>query len=109
MRRRWARSSSSRPARRTPSATRAAIRRGGLDGRLASYQTLIDISRMLLGSATLAELFDRMASELKRLVPFDGVTVYRLDPVAEVLMPMHAVDDYADEIMAAPIGISQGV
>jgi diguanylate cyclase (GGDEF)-like protein len=83
--------------------------RGDLDGRLASYQTLIDISRMLLGSATLAELFDRMASELKRLVPFDGVTVYRLDPVAEVLMPMHAVDDYADEIMAAPIDVSQGV
>jgi len=43
--------------------------------RLRSYETLIDVSRMLLGSASLEELFERVTSELRRLVGYDALTI----------------------------------
>ncbi len=52
-----------------------------LAGRLASYETLVDISRMLLVSVTPDELFERISSELNRLVPVDALTIYRVDDV----------------------------
>ena len=36
---------------------------------------------MLLGSASLDELLDRITTELKRLVPYDVLTVYQVDDV----------------------------
>ena len=47
--------------------------------RLRSYETLIDVSRMLLGSASLEELFYRVTTELRRLVGYDAVTIYGVD------------------------------
>ncbi len=66
------------------------------DARLASYRTLLEVSRMLLASATLSELFERITTELKRLVPFDAVTIYRVDELAELLTPVHTVDRWAE-------------
>src|SRR5205085_10731166 len=80
-----------------------------LAGRLASYETLFDISRMLLVSATQDELFERISSELNRLVPVDALTIYRVDEVARQIVPVHARDQWADEIMAAPLGLGQGL
>jgi hypothetical protein len=48
------------------------------------------MSRMLLGSASLDELLDRITDELKRLVPYDVLTVYRVDPVRSLLVPLHS-------------------
>lgn len=64
---------------------------------------------MLLASATLSELFERITTELKRLVPFDAVTIYRVDELAEMLTPVHTVDRWADEIMESPSAIGEGV
>jgi diguanylate cyclase (GGDEF)-like protein len=80
-----------------------------VEKRLASYRTLLEVSRMLLGSATLAELFHRITGELKRLVPYDALTIYRVDEVAELLMPVHTVDRWADEIMNAPLRLGGGI
>jgi hypothetical protein len=61
------------------------------DARLASYRTLIEVSRMLLGSATFDELFGRITAELKRLVPYDALTIYQVDELARMLVPLHSV------------------
>ncbi|MGN6378409.1 MAG: diguanylate cyclase [Gaiellales bacterium] len=79
------------------------------DSRLASYQALHEVSRMLLGTATLAELFDRITGELKRLVPYDALTVYRVDHVQELLVPVHAADQWARQIMESPISLGCGI
>jgi len=63
--------------------------------RLASYRALLEMSRMLLGSGSLDELLDRITDELKRLVPYDVLTVYQVDPVRSLLVPLHSVDLYA--------------
>ena len=80
-----------------------------LAGRLASYETLFDISRMLLVSVTQDELFERISSELNRLVPVDALTIYHVDEVASQIVPVHARDQWADEIMAAPLGLGEGL
>ncbi len=80
-----------------------------IDAQLASYRTLLEVSRMLLASATLTELFERITTELKRLVPFDAVTIYRIDELAELLNPVHSVDRWANEIMESPSRLGEGL
>jgi diguanylate cyclase (GGDEF)-like protein len=77
--------------------------------RLASYQTLLGISRMLLGSASLDELLDRITTELKRLVPYDVLTLYQVDDVHRMLVPLHSVDLYAEQILDSPLAMGQGL
>jgi diguanylate cyclase (GGDEF)-like protein len=77
--------------------------------RLQSYETLIDVSRMLLSSASLEELFERVTSELRRLVGYDALTIYGVDDVRGLVIPLHSVDMWADEIMASPMHIGQGL
>jgi len=77
--------------------------------RLASYETLVDVSRMLLVSGTLDELFEQISSELNRLVPVDALTIYRVDDVGREIVPVHARDRWAAEIMAAPLEFGEGL
>jgi diguanylate cyclase (GGDEF)-like protein len=77
--------------------------------RLASYQTLLGVSRMLLGSASLEQLLDRITNELKRLVPYDVLTIYQVDHVRRLLVPLHSVDLYAAEILDSPLQMGQGL
>jgi diguanylate cyclase (GGDEF)-like protein len=77
--------------------------------RLSSYQTLVDLSRMLLGSASLEELLEQLTTGLKRLVPYDSLTVYQVDEVNELLVPLHSVDTFAAEILGSPLAMGQGL
>lgn len=77
--------------------------------RLASYQTLLGVSRMLLESASLEQLLDRITNELKRLVPYDVLTIYQVDHVRRLLVPLHSVDLYAAEILDSPLEMGQGL
>ncbi len=76
---------------------------------MASYETLIEISRMLLASATPDELLQRMTTELKRLVPYDALTVYQADEVRRLLVPVHSADLYAEEILNSPLPFGRGL
>ena len=80
-----------------------------LRARLRSYETLVEISRRLLGTAGIDVLRGGLAREVKELVPHDALTVYRLDAVTRMLVPMHSVDDWADQIMSAPFSVDVGV
>jgi diguanylate cyclase (GGDEF)-like protein len=77
--------------------------------RLASYQALFETARMLLGSASLDELLERTTNELKRLVPYDVLTVYQVDELKRQLVPLHCVDLYATEVMNAPLELGKGL
>jgi diguanylate cyclase (GGDEF)-like protein len=76
---------------------------------LASYQTLHEIARMLLGSATLEELLDRTSSELKRLVPFDILTIYQIDQPQQLLVPLHVVDSEGTHLERQPFPVGEGL
>ena len=77
--------------------------------RLASYRTLVEVSRLLLGSATLEELFAGITDELDRLMRFDAVSIYRVDELAQLLVPVHSVDRWATEIMDSPLAMGCGL
>jgi diguanylate cyclase (GGDEF)-like protein len=64
---------------------------------------------MLLASATPEELLHRMTDELKRLVPYDALTVYQADEVRRMLVPVHSADLYAEEILNAPLAFGHGL
>ena len=64
---------------------------------------------MLLGSASLDELLERITHELKRLVPYDVLTVYQVDAVQRLLVPLHSVDLYAAEILDSPLAMGHGL
>ena len=60
-------------------------------------------------SVTPDDLFDRISTELNRLVPVDALTIYRVDEVNREIVPVHARDQWADEIMAAPLRLGEGL
>ena len=80
-----------------------------LGSRPSPAETLVDVCRMLVGSNSLVELFDRITAGLKLLVPYDALTIYGVDEVRGLIDPLHSVDMWADEIMAAPLELGQGL
>ncbi len=77
-------------------------------GLLASYQTLHDVTRMLIGSASRDELFTRITRELKRLVPYDVLTIYRIDVQRSLFVPAHVVDRFETHLEDHPFPLGTG-
>jgi diguanylate cyclase (GGDEF)-like protein len=75
---------------------------------LASYRTLHEIARMLLGSASQAELLGRITTELKRLVPYDILTVYEIDHPQGMFVPLHVVDSDNRHLDDQPFELGSG-
>ena len=83
--------------------------RTGPSGRLlTSYQTLHEIARMLLGSASQEELLTTITRELKRLVPYDIVTIYQIDHVQGMFVPLHVVDRFEKHLDDHPFELGTG-
>jgi diguanylate cyclase (GGDEF)-like protein len=64
---------------------------------------------MLLSSASIEELFERVTSELRRLVGYDALTIYGVDELRGLVVPLHSVDMWADEIMSSPLQVGEGL
>jgi diguanylate cyclase (GGDEF)-like protein len=77
-------------------------------GFLVSYQTLHDVTRMLIGSASQDELLSRITRELKRLVPYDVLTVYRIDNTRGLFVPLHVVDRFETHLEDHPFPLDEG-
>jgi diguanylate cyclase (GGDEF)-like protein len=75
---------------------------------LTSYQTLHEIARMLLGSASQEELLTTITRELKRLVPYDIVTIYQIDHVQGMFVPLHVVDRFEKHLDDHPFELGTG-
>jgi diguanylate cyclase (GGDEF)-like protein len=74
-----------------------------------SYRRLADVFHEVLAEQSLDALLVRIANTLAELVPHDTLTIYEADEAQEVLVPMLARDQYADEILRTRISFDEGI
>jgi diguanylate cyclase (GGDEF)-like protein len=74
-----------------------------------SYRRLADVFHEVLAEQSLDALLVLIADTLAELIPHDTLTIYETDESGEVLTPVLARDQYADEIMSTPIGFHEGI
>jgi diguanylate cyclase (GGDEF)-like protein len=77
-----------------------------LEHQLDGQRRLLDVNERLLSTLEPAGVLDLIADSLKAIVPYDSLTVYRVDRVAMVRRAVIARDRFADEILAheSPLG-----
>jgi diguanylate cyclase (GGDEF)-like protein len=78
-----------------------------LQHQLTSQRRLLEVNERLLSTLEPASVLDLIADSLKAIVPYDSLTVYRVDREAGVRRAVIARDRYADLILAyeSPLGI----
>jgi diguanylate cyclase (GGDEF)-like protein len=74
-----------------------------------SYERLADIYHHLLSEQSLDVLLDVIADALSDLVPYDTLTIYRADHAHQVLVPILARDDWADQILSTRPAFGTGI
>jgi diguanylate cyclase (GGDEF)-like protein len=74
--------------------------------QLEGQRRLLDVNERLLSTLEPAGVLDLIADSLKAIVPYDSLTMYRVDRVAGVRRAVIARDRFADEILAyeSPLG-----
>lgn len=77
-----------------------------LELQLEGQRRLLDVNERLLLSLDLGGVLDLIADSLKAIVPYDSLTIYRVDRAAGIRRAVIARDDFADLILAddGPIG-----
>jgi diguanylate cyclase (GGDEF)-like protein len=74
-----------------------------------SYRRLADVFHEVLAEQSLDALLVLIADTLADLIPHDTLTIYEADEVQQVLTPVLARDEYADEIMRTQIRFDEGI
>jgi diguanylate cyclase (GGDEF)-like protein len=76
---------------------------------IESYRRLADVFHEVLAEQSLDALLVRIADVLGDLIPHDTLTIYEADEAEGMLKPVLVVrDQYADEIMSAPLSYAEG-
>jgi diguanylate cyclase (GGDEF)-like protein len=70
---------------------------------------LADVFRDVLSEQSLDALLERVADTLAELIPYDSITIYEIDDDDQMLVPVLARDEWADEIMQKKVGIGEGI
>ena len=71
-----------------------------LDSRASVQKSLLETSRLLLGSLQIEDVLPKISQEIERLIPFERLAIYKVDWETRTLSPMMALGPYQDEIMA---------
>ena len=71
-----------------------------LEHQLEGQRRLLDVNERLLSTLEPAGVLDLIADSLKAIVPYDTMTIYRIDRAAGVRRAVVARDRFADLIMA---------
>ena len=81
-------------------------RKDEIEARLDSYRRLADVFHHVMSEQSLGALLERIADTLMDLLHYDTLIIYEADDIQQVLVPVLARDQYADEIMKdrAPYG-----
>ena len=74
-----------------------------------SYRRLADVFHEVLAEQSLDALLVRIADALHDLIPHDTLTIYEADEAQEVLTPVLARDQWADEIMQTTLRFDEGI
>jgi diguanylate cyclase (GGDEF)-like protein len=83
--------------------------RACLEALLGSYRRLADVFRELLSAPALGSLLEEIADALSDLVPYDALTIYRIDEGGTVLLPVLARDQWAEEILQTRVPFGRGI
>ena len=77
-----------------------------LEHQLDGQRRLLDVNERLLSTLDPAGVLDLIADSLKAIVPYDTLTVYRVDRAAGVRRAVITRDRFADQILAyeSPLG-----
>jgi diguanylate cyclase (GGDEF)-like protein len=81
----------------------------GESALVESYRRLADVFHEVLAEQSLDALLVRIADALADLVPHDTLTIYEADEAQELLVPVLARDQYAEEIMRTKVGFAEGI
>ena len=86
---------------------RLQLQQAELHHQLASQRRLLEVNERLLSTLEPNSVLDLIADSLKVIVPYDTLTIYRVDRAAGVRRAVIARDRFADLILAheSPLGV----
>ena len=80
-----------------------------LEHQLESERLLLGVTERLLQTREVDATFEAIAETLETVVPYDTLTIYRVDEAAGLLVPVLARDQFADEILKARLPLGAGI
>jgi PAS domain S-box-containing protein len=80
-----------------------------LERQLESQQRLLEINQALLSTLDPTDVFEAIASGLKKVVAYDNLSIYRVDAEARLLRPVLSRDRHAEEVMGFDIPFGAGM
>jgi len=80
-----------------------------LEHQLDGQRRLLEVNERLLSTLEPAGVLELIADSLKAIVPYDSLTIYRVDRVAGVRRAVVARDRFADLIMAHEVPLGSGM
>jgi diguanylate cyclase (GGDEF)-like protein len=75
----------------------------------SALEALVDAAAGILAADSLSDTLGRIAHHLGELVDYDELSVYEVDRAKELLVPVFALGEYAEEVMADVSGLDEGV
>ena len=82
---------------------------GELEHQLEGQRRLLEVNERLLSTLEPAGVLDLIADSLKAIVPYDSLTIYRVDRAAEIRRAVVARDGFAEMILAYEIPLGTGL
>jgi diguanylate cyclase (GGDEF)-like protein len=80
-----------------------------LERQLQSQQDLLRVSESILATLDEKVVFESIADKLRLLVEYDTLAISKVDWAARRIDTVFARDEYAEELMANPISVEQGL
>lgn len=80
-----------------------------LEHQLEGQRRLLEVNERLLSTLEPAGVLELIADSLKAIVPYDSLTIYRVDRVAGVRRAVVARDRFADLILAHEVPLGSGI
>ncbi|HEX5396285.1 MAG TPA: PAS domain S-box protein, partial [Candidatus Limnocylindria bacterium] len=77
--------------------------------QLESQKQLLEINQGLLSTLDPTDVFEAIASGLKKVVAYDNLSIYRVDAEARLLRPVLSRDRHAAEVMSYDIPFGAGM
>ncbi len=88
---------------------RLRLQQAELERRLASQRRMLEVNERLLSTLDPTSVLELIADSLDAIVPYDSLTIYRLDHAEGVRRAVVARDRFAEEILKVVVPIEVGL
>jgi diguanylate cyclase (GGDEF)-like protein len=86
-----------------------AVPTGSRHADASALEALVDAAAGILAADSLSDTLGRIAHHLGELLDYDELSVYEVDRAEEMLVPVFALGEYAEEVMADSCRLDEGV